>query len=133
MTRNLVRLTALAAGMLLAGVAACDNPTTTKSASVRLYGLWGKTDETIPPIFLDVRHEAGGDVGQVWLSGVTYTLPATVGDSTVRIARPESSQRPALYGVLRADGRLHVQLNGEPPFDAVLDKGVLVNSPTSRP
>jgi hypothetical protein len=105
---------------------ACGAPTTTKAAAERLYGLWGKTDETLPPIFLDVRHEASGDVGQVWLSGVSYTLPAVVNDTSVVLARPESSRPAALVGVLRPDGRLRVRVDGAPPVEATLDKGVLV-------
>jgi hypothetical protein len=124
-----MRRTALLGLTLLGALHACGAPTTTKAAAERLYGLWGKTDETLPPIFLDVRHEASGDVGQVWLSGVSYTLPAVVNDTSVVLARPESS-RPAehflLVGVLRPDGRLRVRLDGDPPVEATLDRGVLV-------
>ena len=107
-------------------LSACGAPTTTKATSERLYGLWGKTDETLPPVFLDVRREADGDVGQLWLSGVTYTLPARLDDTSVVLARPESSRSAVLVGMLRPDGRLRVRLDGDPPVEATLDKGVLV-------
>jgi hypothetical protein len=121
-----MRRTALLGFALLAALNACGAPTTNKDAAERLFGLWGKTDETLPPIFLDVRHEASGDVGQVWLSGVSYTLPAVVNDTSVVLARPESSRPAALVGVLRPDGRLRVRLDGDPPVEATLDRGMLV-------
>ena len=58
----------------------------------------------LPPVTLEVRREGSATVGQVWLSGVTYTLPATLNDTSVILADgSESFNLMALGNVRIAD------------------------------
>jgi hypothetical protein len=117
MTRSSVRAShAIAASLAL--LAACTDAPTARSEE--LFGRWEKVEKSMPPITLEIRRESTGPVGQVWLSGVTYTLPATVDDSSVTLARPESSTLAPVYGVLLPDGRLRVVLRGTPDYEATL-------------
>ena len=91
------------------------------AASTRLYGRWEKVETSLPPITLELRGGARGSEGQVWLSGITYTLPATfVGDTSVVLADPASSRLAPFVGVLEKDGRLRVRLDAEPLVTAYL-------------
>lgn len=106
----------LAAALLL--LAACRSPTT--ALAPRLHGRWEKLEKSMPPIVLELRRGAAGDEGQVWLSGVTYTLPAVLTDTSVVLAAPASSKPAPFVGVLQTDGRLRVRLDGDPPHEASL-------------
>jgi hypothetical protein len=114
MTRHMLRL-ALApayAGALLA-LAACQSPTRADSSA--LYGRWDKLEKSMPPVTLEVRRSPSsftGAEGQVWLSGVTYTLPATVSDTSVVLADPVSSAPAPFVAVLQKDGTLRARLSG---------------------
>jgi hypothetical protein len=95
--------------------------TTPTEEGAPLYGRWQKLEKSLPPITLELRRGANGAEGQVWLSGTTYTLPATfVGDTSVVLADPASSRLAPFVGTLEKDGRLHVRLDGQPPVDAYL-------------
>jgi hypothetical protein len=95
--------------------------TTPTEEGAPLYGRWQKLEKSLPPITLELRRGANGAEGQVWLSGATYTLPATfLGDTSVVLADPASSRLAPFVGTLENDGRLHVRLDGQPPVDAYL-------------
>lgn len=106
---NMIAARSLTLLALAAAVACDDGPTNGKGAD-RLYGRWQKTENTLPPVTLQVRQEGGATVGQVWLSGTTYTLPATLDDTMVVLANPVSSAPAPFVAVLKADGTLHATL-----------------------
>ena len=104
----------------LVAVAACHTST---AAAPRppLWGRWQKLETSLPPVTLEVRTNLMGQYeGQVWLSGVTYTLPATLDDTSVVLIDAADSHRPPLVGVLQKDGRLRVTIGGTPPVEALL-------------
>lgn len=77
------------------------------------YGQWERTEDVLPPVSLTVRVEGTGTVGQVWLSGVTYTLPAVIDDSTIVLANPASSQLAPFVGVMLRNGVMRATLRGQ--------------------
>lgn len=95
---------------LAAFAVACDEGPTNGKGADRLFGRWQKTENTLPPVTLQVRQEGGATVGQVWLSGTTYTLPATLDDTMVVLANPASSALAPFVAVLKADGTLRATL-----------------------
>lgn len=88
----------------------------------RVVGRWQKVEESLPPVTLEVRRETSGLVGQVWLSGVTYTLPATIDDSSVVLANPASSALAPFVGVVQKDGSMRATLRGQSDYTARLQK-----------
>jgi hypothetical protein len=103
-------------------LAACQSPTRA-TVPTALYGRWEKIEKSMPPITLEVRASTTsftGSEGQVWLSGVTYTLPASLDDTSVVLADPVSSGPAPFVAVLQKNGTLRVRLNGEPPHEATL-------------
>ena len=99
-------------------LAACRAPT---GAPASLYGRWEKLEQSLPPITLELRRSASGDdEGQVWLSGVTYTLPATVRGTSVVLGDPLAFATPPFVGELQKDGTMRVRLNRNPPHEATL-------------
>jgi hypothetical protein len=135
-----IRSRAALAGALALTVAACDRPGTEPAAardtpdaaaggaaggtmlasSASLLGRWQKPEQTLPPITLELRADAADRVtGRVWLSGVTYDAPVTLGDSSFVLG----ADRPTMRGALTADGRLRVRLldaQGATQLEAVL-------------
>ena len=121
--------TALAGALALA-LAACDRPGTEPAAAAAggtmlasaasLLGRWQKPEQTLPPITLELRADAADRVtGRVWLSGVTYDAPVTLGDGSFVLG----ADRPTMRGALTADGRLRVRLldaQGATELEAVL-------------
>jgi hypothetical protein len=106
--------------LALAAVLMACRPTPTEHRA-DFFGRWQKLEQSLPPITLELRRGATGAEGQVWLSGTTYTLPATfVGDTSVVLADPASSRLAPFVGVLEKDGRLRVRLDGQPPVEAHL-------------
>lgn len=102
---------------------ACSNNVTADSGADRLYGRWEKQESTLPPVSLDVRRTAAGArEGQVWLSSVTFTLPALIDDTTIVLANPTSSASAPFVAVLLSDGTLRATLRGTPDVIAVLHK-----------
>ena len=121
MTKLLVRLFAVtvSAGVL----ASCQDSLSGSRGADRLYGRWEKRESTLPPIALSVRKDDGGaTVGQVWLSGVTYTLPAVLDDTSVVLANPASSALAPFVAVLKRDGTLQATIRGTPDVSAVLHR-----------
>ena len=101
---------------LVLALAACGSTAEPRPASARgqaLLGRWQKVERSLPPLTLEVRPNGAFVEGQVWLSGVTYTLPGVVDDTMVVLARPESSAPAPVVGVLERDGRLRVRLRGD--------------------
>ena len=77
------------------------------ASSAALLGRWQKIERSLPPITLELRSDAADRVtGRVWLSGVTYDAPATLGDSSFTLG----AGRPTMRGALTANGRLRVQM-----------------------
>lgn len=101
--RSLVSFTTLV--LALSG---CDS--TTGAGPEQFYGRWSRTTDALPPVTLEVRKENGAAVGQVWLSGVTYTYPAFIDDSSVVVANPVSSSLAAFQGVLERNGEMRATL-----------------------
>ena len=110
----------VAAGCTTTVVDDTDARLSATAPSTRLYGRWEKVEKSLPPITLELRRGATGPEGQVWLSGVTYTLAADVTDTSVVLADPASSRLAPFVGRLQKDGRLFVRLDGQPPVEAYL-------------
>jgi hypothetical protein len=115
-----MRLPLLATLALAAGCRTVEPTTPAAVAAANLLGRWEKVEKSLPPVLLELRSTAQGVEGQVWLSGVTYTLPAVLADSIVSLIEPTDATR--LVGVLQKDGRLRVTFRGEPPVEAFLVK-----------
>ncbi|MBV9879661.1 MAG: hypothetical protein JO180_04155 [Gemmatirosa sp.] len=118
---------ALRAILALLFAGACHSATAVPdgltASSARLLGRWQKVDHSLPPVTLEVRASTSafsGYEGQVWLSGVTYTLPARLDDSSVVLADPVSSGPAAFVAVLQKDGTLVARLGGQPSTEARL-------------
>ena len=103
----------------LVALAACRAPVDVAPAAV-LYGRWEKIDTSLPPVTLELRRGASGDEGQVWLSGRTFTFPATLRGDSVVVEDPAAFAMPALVGELQRDGTLRVRLSGDPPHETTL-------------
>lgn len=109
-----------AAAAYLVFVASCASPS---EPGATFYGRWQKIDKSLPPITLELRRGANGPEGQVWLSGTTFTLPATLDDTSVVLANPASSALAPLVGLMQKDGRLFVRLlNSRPVEEAYLER-----------
>lgn len=89
-------------------LSACNS--TTEAGRESMYGRWSRTTNDLPPVTLEVRRENGAAVGQVWLSGVTYTYPAFLDDTSVVVANPVSSALAAFHGVLTGGGEMRATL-----------------------
>lgn len=117
------RLLAVAvASTLLASCSDSLASNETAFTEAMLLGRWEKREQTLPPVALDVRREGSSTVGQVWLSGVTYTLPAVLDDSSVVLANPASSALAPFVGVLQKDGTMRATLRGQPDYIATLHR-----------
>lgn len=119
---NFATRSIVAALSMLTVSAGCDNPHSPRVDPERFYGRWSKNSFGIPPVTVLIRSEAGAATGQVWLSGVTYTLPATFTDSSVVLANPVLSSRAPFVGVLLKNGSMRVTLSGEPDHVDTLTK-----------
>lgn len=104
--RSLISLLALPVAL------ACGD-SSTGITPAQFYGRWERTSDGLPPVSLSVRLEGASTVGQVWLSGVTYTLPAVIDDSTIVLANPASSQLAPFVGVMLRDGVMRATLRGQ--------------------
>ncbi|MGV3708714.1 MAG: hypothetical protein ACO1Q7_07730 [Gemmatimonas sp.] len=102
--------TALAATI----VAGCDDSLSPREQAGQFAGRWERVGDALPPVTLSVRAENGGHVGQVWLSGVTYTLPARFDDSTVVLANPISSAPAPFVGTLVKRNTMTARISGNP-------------------
>ena len=100
----------------LVALAGCRAPTGPGS----FYGRWDKLEDSLPPVSLELRHGANGDEGQVWLSGRTFTLPATFRGDSVLLEDPRAFATPPLVGELQRDGTMRVRLSGNPPHETLL-------------
>jgi hypothetical protein len=113
MTRTLLRLGA-AALLAACGRTPGDLGPSAQLSEAALLGRWEKLEKSLPPITLELRRSTTsftGIEGQIWLSGMTYTLPATIVDTNVVLADPVSSG-PAPFVAVYRDGALRVRLNG---------------------
>lgn len=108
----------VAAGALVA----CSETELVGLTADRVVGRWQKLEESLPPVTLEVRRESGALVGQVWLSGVTYTLPATIDDSSIVLANPVSSAIAPFVGVIQKDGSMRATLRAQTDYTARLLK-----------
>lgn len=97
-------------GTAVLAFSACDSATGVDRN--QFFGRWTKTTNDLPPVTLEVRSENGATVGQVWLSGVTYTYPAVVDDTSVVLANPVSSGLAAFQGVLISGNEMRATLRG---------------------
>ena len=104
-----VRSMMLSAGITFC-IAGCDS--TTGVAHEQLHGRWTRTVNELPPVTLELRTEGSATVGQVWLSGTTYTLPAILSDTSVVLANPVSSALAPFSGVVTNGGEMHATLRG---------------------
>lgn len=112
LSRTLLNRRLLAAVGAFSSLAACADSTTSSRQPEQFYGRWQKTDASLPPVTLSVTREGSGVVGQVWLSGVTYTLPATLDDTSIVLADPASSKLAPFVGVITAPGVMRATLRG---------------------
>jgi hypothetical protein len=104
-----------------AALGACGSSTTAPSTE-QYFGRWERVGGGLPPVVLAVRREGGATVGQVWLSGVTYTLPATFNDTSVVLADPASSKLAPFVGVIKSAGTMRATLRGEPDLVVELQR-----------
>lgn len=117
------------ASLLLVCVAACHSPVapiTPSDPAAPFLGRWERVDQGLPPVALVVRREGDALVGQVWLSGVTYTLPATFDDTSVVLANPAASTRAPFVGVLTLSWKMRATLTGQPDVVVTLQKMALL-------
>jgi hypothetical protein len=110
------------AALFAVAMVSCGGEVTVVGATEGLYGQWEKREQTLPPVTLSVRREGTATVGQVWLSGVTYTLPAVLDDTMVVLANPASSALAPFVGVLQKDGTMRATLRGQPDLVTTLHK-----------
>ena len=129
MARTLLRLGLAAAAVCLAACGRTHGdlgPRASLATSQAMLGRWEKLEKSLPPVTLELRRSTTsftGVEGQVWLSGVTYTLPATIVDSNVVLADPVSSGPAPFVAVVR-DGALRVRLNGHDREERLVRRNV---------
>lgn len=106
--------------LAIAALTACGKSPNEPVYSV-FTGNWGRADTSVlPPVTLEVRLEQSGYVGQVWLSGVTYTWPAVLTDSTMSLANPASSQLAPFSAVVVSRDELRATLRSPNQPDIVV-------------
>jgi hypothetical protein len=106
---------ALIAVVAAAAVSGCSDTLSPGEQAKQFSGRWGaRLAIALPPVALSVRAENGGHVGQVWLSGVTYTLPARFEESKVVLADQISSAPAAFVGTLLNKNTMSARLGNDP-------------------
>ena len=105
--------------------AACNDPVKPIDPVDQFVGFWVKGTPDLPPVTVEIRRESDRLVGQVGLSGVTYTWPAYVVDSMVVITNPVSSALAPFTGTLKSDGKMRAILRGgSSEVEVTLSRGI---------
>ncbi|MEP6832304.1 MAG: hypothetical protein ABJB74_02875 [Gemmatimonas sp.] len=109
--------------LLLSLTVSCADPASPVDPADAFLGRWEKVEGGLPPVSLEIRHDGNATVGQVWLSGTTYTLPAFFDDSSVVLTNPALSTGASFVGVFTQRGaKMRFTLSGDPDVVVTLIK-----------